>query len=181
MDRNDLIVACVDMLCEAFRQKPTAETYQAYSYGLDGIDEFDVQNAVQEAIKLCQWMPSVAELRSLCGAKLGLERRMLEWRQNDVRQFKNNAKDSAMRGQLELAANQLVAAEEIQSGEKFSREDGQNRFQAWLMWLRARYPQEQIEAKPEPKKLPPPNTPTIDRPEFEKNRMHVLKALEKIV
>lgn len=77
----------VAMLAEAFGQKFTPARLMAYEAGLADIDLRTVGEGVMRSIRECQFMPSVFELRQLCGAKsnipLGKDRPTIAW--GDVR------------------------------------------------------------------------------------------------
>ncbi len=65
--KTDPIAAAVLLLCEAFRQKPTTATIEAYRIGLEGISPDALKIALGSAIRGSRFMPSPAELRELAG------------------------------------------------------------------------------------------------------------------
>ena len=69
--RQDAIIKSVTILAEAFRQRVTDMTFKTYELGLGDLDTRDIKHAVVLAIQDCQFMPSVYELRQLCGASGG--------------------------------------------------------------------------------------------------------------
>jgi hypothetical protein len=66
--RTEQILECVTILAEAWRQKITPMTVRTYELGLSDLDIADVKRGVMSAIRECQFMPSVHELRKLAGA-----------------------------------------------------------------------------------------------------------------
>ena len=66
--RQEQIAECVAILAEAFRQRVSETTFQSYDIGLSDLDVGDIKRAVVRAIRECQFMPTVHELRKLCGA-----------------------------------------------------------------------------------------------------------------
>lgn len=69
--RAERIADVVTMMGEAWRQKITPATMLTFSAGTDDIEISDVERAAMRAIRECQFMPSVFELRQLAGAKSG--------------------------------------------------------------------------------------------------------------
>ena len=66
--RAEEVLLCVEILAESFRQKITPLTVRAYELGLSDIDINTIKRAVMVAIRDCKFMPTVHELRKLCGA-----------------------------------------------------------------------------------------------------------------
>ncbi len=66
--RSEQILECVTILAEAWRQKITPMTVRTYELGLSDLDINAVKRGVMAAIRDCQFMPSVHELRKLSGA-----------------------------------------------------------------------------------------------------------------
>ena len=66
--RSEQILECVTILAEAWRQKITPMTVRTYELGLSDLDINAVKRGVMAAIRECQFMPSVHELRKLSGA-----------------------------------------------------------------------------------------------------------------
>lgn len=66
--RSEQILECVTILAEAWRQKITPMTVRTYELGLSDLDINAVNRGVFAAIRECQFMPSVHELRKLAGA-----------------------------------------------------------------------------------------------------------------
>lgn len=66
--RPEQILECVTILAEAWRQKITPITVRAYELGLSDLHIDAVKRGVMAAIRDCQFMPSVHELRKLAGA-----------------------------------------------------------------------------------------------------------------
>ncbi len=66
--RPEQILECVTILAESWRQKITPITVRAYELGLSDLDIDAVKRGVMVAIRDCQFMPSVHELRKLSGA-----------------------------------------------------------------------------------------------------------------
>ncbi|MCX7420100.1 MAG: DUF6475 domain-containing protein [Planctomycetia bacterium] len=66
--RSEQILECVTILAEAWRQKITPMTVRTYELGLSDLDINAVKRGVMAAIRDCQFMPSVHELRKLAGA-----------------------------------------------------------------------------------------------------------------
>lgn len=69
--RTEAIAQCVYVLAEAFRQKTTPVTITAYELGLSSIPIDTIKRAVAVAVRDCRFMPSVQELRGLCGVAIG--------------------------------------------------------------------------------------------------------------
>jgi hypothetical protein len=65
--REEQIAECVTILAEAFRQRVSEMTFRTYDIGLSDLDINDVKRAVVKAIRECKFMPTVRELRELCG------------------------------------------------------------------------------------------------------------------
>ncbi len=65
------IADVVTMMGEAWRQKVTPATMLTFSAGTDDIAIEELERGAMRAIRECQFMPSVFELRQLCGAKSG--------------------------------------------------------------------------------------------------------------
>lgn len=57
----------VDVLAVGFRVQMSPALYQALWEGLCQLPLYDVQRAIQEALRRCQYMPTVAELAELAG------------------------------------------------------------------------------------------------------------------
>ena len=67
--RQEEITECVTILAEAFRQRVSEITFRTYEIGLSDLDINVIKRAVVvKAIRDCKFMPSVHELRELCGA-----------------------------------------------------------------------------------------------------------------
>lgn len=66
--RAEEVLLCVEILAESFRQKITPLTVRAYELGLSDLDINTIKRAVMVAIRDCKFMPTVHELRKLCGA-----------------------------------------------------------------------------------------------------------------
>lgn len=62
------------MLFEGFQRAATPATFKAYAIGLDGLTDVQIRRAVVEAIRVCKFCPSVAELRDLAGVPSGRHR-----------------------------------------------------------------------------------------------------------
>jgi hypothetical protein len=78
LSRTDRIARVVAMLCEGLPGKTASPmTYCAYEAGLDDLDTDEVERAGLRALKVCKFVPSVAELRELCGC-LTTEQRMVK-------------------------------------------------------------------------------------------------------
>ncbi len=75
--KYDPIAAAVAVLCEAFRQKGTEATVEAYRIGLEGISPDALKIALGAAIRGSRFMPSPAELRELAGEVTGKDRAVL--------------------------------------------------------------------------------------------------------
>lgn len=67
--RAERIADVVTMMGEAWRQKITPATMLTFSAGTDDLPIESVERAAMRAIRECQFMPSVFELRQLAGAK----------------------------------------------------------------------------------------------------------------
>lgn len=65
--RAEQFAGCMYGLGEAFRQKVTGVTLQAYDMGLSDVPISSIRAACAKAVRSCQFMPTVYELRSLCG------------------------------------------------------------------------------------------------------------------
>ena len=71
------ISAAVALLCEGLPGKtPSAVTFKAYEVGLADLPAEAVEAAAMRALRSCKFVPSVAELREMCGA-LTLEQRSI--------------------------------------------------------------------------------------------------------
>lgn len=66
--RPERIADIVTMMGEAWRQKITPATMLTFSVGTDDLPIDAVERAAMRAIRECQFMPSVFELRQLAGA-----------------------------------------------------------------------------------------------------------------
>ena len=85
--RNERLADVVTMLGEAWRQKITPATLLTFQAGTDDIDIEAIERAAMRAIRECQFMPSVFELRQLTGMSGAIatkDRPTLAW--IDVRQ-----------------------------------------------------------------------------------------------
>lgn len=69
--RAERIADVVTMMGEAWRQKITPATMLTFATGTEDIRIEDVERGAMRAIRECQFMPSVFELRQLCGASIG--------------------------------------------------------------------------------------------------------------
>lgn len=69
--RAERIADVVTMMGEAWRQKITPATMLTFSVGTEDIPIEAVERGVMRAIRECQFMPSVHELRTMCGAISG--------------------------------------------------------------------------------------------------------------
>lgn len=80
-DRKRRIVACVVFLCESLpgKDKPTEMTFLAYEMGLDDLTIEAIEHATRRAIKSCKFVPSVPELRELCGCLTIEQRTVKAW------------------------------------------------------------------------------------------------------
>lgn len=67
--RAERIADVVTMMGEAWRQKITPATMLTFSAGTEDILIDDVERGAVRSIRECQFMPSVFELRQLCGTK----------------------------------------------------------------------------------------------------------------
>ena len=76
------IIACVTMLCESLpgKDKPTKLTFAAYEMGLDDLLIEAIEDATKRALKCCKFVPSVAELREMCGCLSTEQRTVKAWR-----------------------------------------------------------------------------------------------------
>lgn len=83
LDRTTRIVDAVTMLAEAWRQKATEATFLAFESGLSGVPIDVIEQAANQAIRSCKFMPSVYEFLQLCGQGAGSvgaeERALIAW------------------------------------------------------------------------------------------------------
>ena len=78
-DRAERMVKVMGVLAEAFRQKITSVTIQAYEMGLEGVPMADIERAAKRAIGERRFFPVPAELRELAGDAVGSQRAVLAW------------------------------------------------------------------------------------------------------
>lgn len=70
----------IQQLAEAWRRDITTMTISAYYIGLKDVPIDDLEAAIVTAIKMCKFMPSVSELRSMTGIDAGhTDRAALAW------------------------------------------------------------------------------------------------------
>lgn len=61
-------IACLTALAIAFNREVSEEFFMAYlDMGLTDVPTADLKTAVAKAVRVCKFMPTVAELRDLCG------------------------------------------------------------------------------------------------------------------
>lgn len=76
---TETLIACVTVLAETFNRKVTETLVQAYSLGLRGLSDEQINEATATALASSRFMPSPAELRELAGQARVSDRAELAW------------------------------------------------------------------------------------------------------
>ena len=79
MNESNQRAQLIGVLAEAFRQKITPTTIQAYEFGLSDIPPSAVEVAIKRAIQTSRFMPTAAELREACGQIRPDDRAVIAW------------------------------------------------------------------------------------------------------
>ena len=180
----------VTALAEAFRQKISKVTIEAYAVALEGMSAAEIESACVDLLKINKFMPTAAEIREAAGAELELEKKTMMRQARRVKSYKQLSTISAENGDLKQAAAYLIMAREAETGRKMPIHESAPMWKELLANLRSRYEEMDYLAAspPAPRIAQQRESPEIDESptdsgcsseDFERRRLEFLKDVRQ--
>ena len=136
---NAAVAMGVTALAEAFRQKISKVTIDAYAVALEGMRPAEIESACVGLLKINKFMPTAAEIREAAGAELELEKKAMMRQSHRVKSYKQLSTISAENGDLKQAAAYLIMAKEAEAGRKLPIHESAPMWKEFLSGLRSQY------------------------------------------
>lgn len=79
IDQTERFALAISALCAAFNREADESAFTAFEWGLEGISADAIERGVKLAVSECEFMPTPAKLRELCGSLTHNARALHAW------------------------------------------------------------------------------------------------------